>query len=67
MIEKVTSRLFLMCLVSCASLVLFLIWSGGPDNEVYFKIAATFFIIGLGSFLSWLVTFYYNLRNILCA
>ncbi len=68
MFEKITLRVFLICLVSCASLILFLIWTGGPDTpdaEVPFKIAATFFIIGLGSFLFWFVTVLYSLRNFL--
>lgn len=66
MIEKIALRTFLFCLVACASLVLFLIWTGGPDTpdaEVPFKIAATLFILGLGSFLTWLVTFFYSLLS----
>lgn len=68
MFEKITLRVFLICLASCASLMIFLIWGGGPDEpslEVYFKIAATFFIIGLGSFLCWFVTMFYSLRSFL--
>ena len=68
MIEKITLRTFLFCLVTCASLVLFIIWSGGPDTpdaEVPFKIAATLFILGLGSFLTWFSTMLYSLRDVL--
>ena len=63
MIEKIALRTFLFCLVGCASLVLFIIWSGGPDSErpqIIFQTAATLFVLGLGSFLTWLVTFFYR-------
>ena len=68
MFEKITLRIFLICLASCASLMIFLIWGGGPDEpslEVYFKTAATFFIVALGSFLCLFVTMLYSLRNFL--
>ncbi len=61
MFEKITLRIFFICLASCASLVLSFMW-GGPPSEVYFKVAATFFIVGLGSFLCWFVTMFYSLR-----
>jgi len=66
MFEKITLRIFFFCLVTCASLVLFLIWTGGPDKpdaEWAFKTAGTLFIVGLASFLSWLVTFAYGVRK----
>ena len=65
MLEKITLRIFLICLVSCASLVLTLIWIGGPDAplEIYFKIAFTLFVVGLGSFLCWFVMMLHSLRN----
>lgn len=63
MFEKITLRLFLICLAGCASLVLTFVWKGGPDSEVAFKIAATFFIIGLASFLCWFVTILYSMRG----
>ncbi len=63
MIEKVTIRIFLVCLVSCASLVLSFIW-GGPPSEIYFKTAATLFIIGLASFLCWFVSIFYKRMNL---
>ncbi len=65
MLEKITLRIFLICLVGCASLVLSFIWGNGDPLEVYFKIAATFFIIGLASFLCWFVTVFYSLRGLL--
>ena len=69
MIEKITLRVFLICLVSCGGIVLTLIWLGGPNtpdsafSPIYFKAAATFFIIGLGSFLCWFVTLLSSLRE----
>jgi hypothetical protein len=68
MFEKITLRIFLFSLVACASLILFIVWSGGPDSErpqIYFQTAATLFILGLASFLSWLVMFLYRLRTLL--
>ena len=65
MLEKMTLRIFLICLVGCASLVLLFVWAGGPPAQIYFQIAATFFIVGLGSFLFWFVTMLYTLRNFL--
>ncbi|MEK7604208.1 MAG: hypothetical protein AAB442_00145 [Patescibacteria group bacterium] len=67
MFEKVTLRIFALCLVSCASLVLFSMWVYKPDSEAYFKLAATFFIVGLASFLGWLVSLFYSIRAILRA
>jgi len=69
MTEKITLRVFLVCLVGCASIVLTLIWLGGPHtpdsafSPIYFKTAASFFIVGLGSFLVWLVAMLYSLRK----
>ena len=63
MIEKITLRVFLVCLLCCASLVLSIIW-GGPPAEVFFKTTASLFVIGLASFLCWLVAFLYRLREV---
>ncbi len=65
MFEKMTLLIFLICLVSCASLILFSIWGNEKPPEVYFKIVATFFIVGLGSFSLWFVTVLYSLRDFL--
>jgi hypothetical protein len=65
MFEKITIRLFFVCLVSCASLLLFAMWVHKPDSEAYFKTIATFFTIGLASFLSWFVSIFYSVRRIL--
>lgn len=61
MIEKITVRIFLICLISCAGMILFGIWANQKPPEVYFKTAATFFITGLTSFLLWFVSFAYSL------
>lgn len=63
MFEKITLRIFLICLAGCASLILSFVWTGGPSSEFYFKIAATFFILGLSTFLCWFVTVLYSLRR----
>ncbi len=63
MFEKITLRIFLICLASCAGLILFSMWVNKPDSEIYFKTAATFFIVGLSSFLCWFVTMLYSLRS----
>jgi len=64
MIEKIAVRIFLVSLISCASLVLSFMW-GGPPVEVYFKIAATLFIVGLASCLVWFVTILYRMYDAL--
>lgn len=66
MLEKSLIRVFLVCLVSCASLVLSFIWGGEPA-DVFVKIAVTLFIIGLGCFLSWFVCVLTQLRATLTA
>ena len=63
MFEKITLRVFLICLAGCASLVLTFVWGNGPSSELYFKIAATFFIVGLSAFLCWLVCMLYGMRR----
>lgn len=63
MFEKITLRIFLICLVTCASMILFGIWTSMKPAEVYFKTVATFFIFGLGSFLFWFVSIVYSLRS----
>lgn len=51
MIQTVTLKVFYACLFSCALLVLFLIWNGGPPSEVWAQIAVSLFVIGLACFL----------------
>lgn len=60
MTEQVARSLFFVCLYPCALLVLFFIWNGGPPSQDFFRIAATLFVIGLASFLTWFVAFVYR-------
>jgi hypothetical protein len=50
----ITFRLFLACLLSCATLVLIAIWlQDRITSPLYFQCTATCFVIGLASFLVW--------------
>jgi len=54
MITRIAFRLFLTCLILCASMVLTAIWLGEDwVVPLYFQIMASFFIVGLASFLVW--------------
>ena len=64
MFEKIAIRIFFVCLASCVGLLLFAMWVHKPESEAYFKTIATFFIIGLASFLSWFVSMLYSLRTL---
>lgn len=67
-LEKISLRLFLICMVMCAGFFLFLLWTGGPDqpdNQTLFSIVATFFVVGLASFLIWLPIVIYKLIDAL--
>lgn len=54
-------RIFLVCLVCCATLALGIIWHADDHAlpPVYFQTTATLFVIGLANFLIW---FSYTLR-----
>src|SRR3989344_4651542 len=41
--QIITLAIFFMCLFSCAGLVLFFIWAGGPPGERWMQTAATLF------------------------
>lgn len=51
--EKITLRIFWVCMLACASCVLIGIWNESTLPEEYFRIPATFFILGLANFLLW--------------
>lgn len=54
MISRVSLRLFLFCLVLCASMFVTFIWLGEDSvPPVYFQIMITLFVVGLASFLIW--------------
>ncbi len=50
MVEKITLRVFWTFMLLCASSALALIWGGNLIPE---RVAPTFFILGLASFLIW--------------
>ena len=48
----------------CASLFTFMIWRGGPDYfDVIQKLTFTTFVVGLASFLVWIVTIILEIRD----
>lgn len=55
--ERMTLKSFTACMLLCAILLLTAIWLGGVLGETFtertMKTAATFFILGLASFLIW--------------
>lgn len=51
--EKITLRFFILCMISCASLVIVGIWFEHQLPEAFFKTIATIFIVGLANFLLW--------------
>lgn len=53
MTERVLLPVFFFCLVACASMVLVGIWAGKGLPPAYFQTAASLFVIGLATFLSW--------------
>ncbi len=61
-------RIFLVCLVSCATMALGAVWlQDSITSPVYFQTTASLFILGLASFLIWfsliLGCIYGSLRN----
>ncbi|KND47053.1 MAG: hypothetical protein AB199_01320 [Parcubacteria bacterium C7867-004] len=54
--KHILFRIFFICLISCASMMLVGIWN---ENQIealipwYFQASASFFIVGLGCFLTW--------------
>jgi hypothetical protein len=57
MIEKISLRVFWTAMLLCAGLGLISIWSNDSIPE---EILATFFIIGIASFLIWAPTMVYR-------
>ena len=60
MIEKISLRLYLACMILCAGTILILLWFGPENDPEWFKFAPTFFIIGFGSFQVWAVCIVYK-------
>lgn len=63
-IQYYTLRIFLTMMVLCASLMLHMIWRGGPDEfDVINQLTISSFVIGLGSFLIWITTIIIEVKN----
>jgi hypothetical protein len=58
-LERVTLTLFLACMVVTAILFIVFLWTE-PSSETAPKIMATFFVIGLANFLTWLPLILYR-------
>lgn len=58
--EKITLRVFLACMVLCASGFIIVLWFEERIPEEVFKVNATFFIIGFGSFIFWATRIVYR-------
>ena len=63
-IQYITLRVFLVLMFLTAGMFLSIIWRGGPDSfGVINKLTFTSFVVGLASFLVWLVTIIIEVRN----
>ncbi|MFA7216401.1 MAG: hypothetical protein WC095_00215 [Candidatus Paceibacterota bacterium] len=63
-IQYYTLRIFLIMTFLCASTMLFMIWRGGPDEfDIVNRLALTFFIAGLFSFLVWITSIVIEIKN----
>ena len=63
MIERISGRIFFVCMYPCAILVFSFVWNGGPPFEWLFRVAASLFIVGLAAFLTWFVLFLHGIRR----
>ncbi|MFA6273750.1 MAG: hypothetical protein WC662_01175 [Candidatus Paceibacterota bacterium] len=63
-IQYITLRIFLVLMFITAGLFLSIIWQGGPDSfGVLNQLTFTSFVVGLASFLVWIVTIILEIRN----
>lgn len=54
MTRYIALRLFLVCLIACAAMVLGAIWlQDRIEAPLYFQTTATLFVVGFASFLIW--------------
>ncbi len=68
MITATAFRIFLTCLLICAPMVLGGIWLGEHAvPEIYFKVMASLFVIGLASFLVWFSRTVYAIHELLAS
>jgi hypothetical protein len=63
-IEKLSLKLFWCFMILCAISFLGTLWSG-TQEQVFFRITATFFVIGLANFLIWLPLAIYRLIEVM--
>lgn len=61
-IEKAALSLFLVLMLTTAASMVTFIWTQ-PENETLFMGAATLFIVGLASFLTWLPLMLYRVLD----
>ncbi len=55
MTEKISLRLFWLCMLTCAFSTIAMFWMGeNPESNRFFLIVPTTFILGLASALIWL-------------
>jgi len=63
-IQFYSLRIFLAMMFLTAGMFLYIIWRGGPDSfGVINQITFTSFVVGLASFLVWIVTIILEIRN----
>jgi uncharacterized membrane protein len=63
-LQSISLKVFLIAMILCAEFVISIIWSGGPDNfGIINQLAFTLFVVGLASFLVWLVTIILDIKD----
>lgn len=63
-IQYIALRVFFIATVLCAGLMLSIVWSHGPDTfSIINQIALTSFVVGLFSFLVWIVSIIIEIKD----
>ena len=62
-IQKITLAIFLISMLTCVDLALFLIWSPSHEFNTVNRLLITLFIVGLASFLIWITIIIIEIRN----
>lgn len=63
-LEKISLRIFYVCMVLCATLFLIAMWTR-EENKWLMSFVITFFVVGLANFLIWLPIVIYKLIDVL--
>jgi len=63
-IQKITLKIFFPAMYLCAGFALLSIWTNSIVQEGFFRLIPTFFIIGLATFITWVVSVTIELKNI---